>query len=86
MNEISAINGVKIEIDENGNQHFTLIEQPKPTVVVDNKGWWQKVCDWWNNSPVKLYVKSRNLSDPFGDKNYEGGTHKAIEAGVKISF
>ena len=52
--------------DENGNQHFTPIEQPKPSAV-DNRSWWQKVCDWWNDAPVKPYVKVRNLSDPFGD-------------------
>ena len=83
--ELSVINNVKIETDENGNQHFTPIEQPKSSVV-DNRSWWQKVCDWWNDAPVKPYVKVRNLSDPFGDKHYEGGTHNAIEAGVKISF
>ena len=83
--ELSVINNVKIETDENGNQHFTPIEQPKPSAV-DNRSWWQKVCDWWNDAPVKPYVKVRNLSDPFGDKHYEGGTHNAIEAGVKISF
>ena len=44
------------------------------------------MCDWWNDAPVKPYVKVRNLSDPFGDKHYEGGTHNAIEAGVNISF
>ena len=86
MNDISIINNVKIETDENGNQHFTPIEQPKPTVVVDNRSWWQKICDWWNDAPVKPYVKVRDLSDPFGDKNYEGGTHKATEVGIKINF
>lgn len=85
MNDISAINNVKIETDENGNQHFTPIEQQKP-VVVDNRSWWQKVCDWWNDEPVKPYVKVRNLSDPFGDQNCDGGTHKCIEGGIKISF
>ena len=54
--------------------------------VRSKRSWWQKVCDWWNDAPVKPYVKVRNLSDPFGDKNYEGGTHKCIEGGVKISF
>ena len=86
MNDISIINNVKIETDENGNQHFTPIEQPKPTIAVDNRSWWQKVCDWWNDVPVKPYVKIRNLSDPFDDQHCEGGTHNAIEAGVKINF
>ena len=84
--ELSVINNVKIETDENGNQHFTPIEQPKPTIVVDNRSWWQKVCDWWNDAPVKPYVKIRNLSDPFGDKHCEDGTHKATEVGIKIDF
>lgn len=86
MNDISIINNVKIETDENGNQHFTPIEQPKPTIVVDNRSWWQKICDWWNDAPVKPYVKIRNLSDPFDDKHYEGETHKAIETGIEINF
>ena len=86
IDELSVINNVKIETDENGNQHFTPIEQPKPTIVVDNRSWWQKVCDWWNDAPVKPYVKVRNLSDPFDDQHCEDGTHKAIEAGVKINF
>lgn len=86
MNDISIINNVKIETDENGNQHFTPIEQPKPTIAVDNRSWWQKVCDWWNDAPVKPYVKIRNLSDPFDDQHCEGETHKAIETGIKINF
>ena len=86
MSEISVIGNVKIETDENGNQHFTVIDQSPATPSAENRSWWQKVCDWWNDATVKPYVKNRNLSDPFGDKNYEGGTHKAIEAGVKISF
>ena len=86
MSEISVIGNVKIETDENSNQHFTLIDQLPAMPSIDNRSWWQKVCDWWNNSPVKPYVKVRNLSDPFGDKNYEGGTHKCIEGGIKISF
>ncbi len=86
MNDISILNNVKIVTDENGNQHFTPIEQPKPTITIDNRSWWQKLYDWWNNAPVKPYTKIRDLSDPFGDKNYEGGTHKAAEVGIKISF
>ena len=85
MSEISVIGNVKIETDE-GNQHFNVIDQSPATPSVDNRSWWQKVCDWWNDAPVKPYVKIRNLSDPFGDKNYEGGTHKCIESGIKISF
>ena len=86
MNDISVLDNVQIETDENGNQHFTIIEQPKLSNNIDNRSWWQKVCNWWNDAPVKPYVKVRNLSDPFGDKNYEGGTHKCIEGGIKISF
>ena len=86
MNDISIINNVKIETDENGNQRFTPIEQPKPTIVVDNRSWWQKVRDWWNGAPARPYVKIRNLSDPFGDKSYEGGMHSATEIGIKVSF
>ena len=86
MSEISVIGNVKIETDENDNQHFTVIDQSPVKPSVDNRSWWQKVCDWWNDAPVKPYVKVRNLSDPFGDKNYEGGTHKCIEGGIKISF
>ena len=86
MNDISVLENVQIETDENGNQHFTIIEQPKQSNNIDNRSLWQKVYDWWNNSCVKPYVKVRDLSDPFGDKNYEGGTHKCIEGGIKISF
>ena len=85
IDELSVINNVKIETDENGNQRFTPIEQPKPSAV-DNRSWWQKVRDWWNGAPARPYVKIRNLSDPFGDKSYEGGTHSATEIGIKVSF
>lgn len=85
MNEISVIDGVKIETDENGNQHFTLVEPLKSTIVVDDRSWWQKVCDWWNDAPVKPYVNVKDLNnDP--DTGYENAPHPVIEAGIKISF
>ena len=86
MNDLSILDNVQIETDENGNQHFTIIEQLKQSNNIDNRSLWQKVYDWWNNSCVKPYAKIRDLSDPFTDKHYDGGTHKAVEAGIKISF
>lgn len=86
MNDLSILDNVQIETDENGNQHFTIIEQLKQSNNIDNRSLWQKVYDWWNNSCVKPYAKIRDLSDPFADKHYDGGTHKAAEAGIKISF
>ena len=80
------IDGIRITTDDNGNQHFEPVEKSKPAIIVDDRSWWQKLCDWWNDAPVTPYIKKRDLSDPFGDKNYDGGTHKAWEAGIKIKF
>lgn len=85
MNEISVIDGVKIETDENGNQHFTLVEPSKPTIVVDDRSWWQKVCDWWNDAPVKPYAEIRDLNNG-PDTNGENRPCPAIEVEIKISF
>ena len=85
MNDISVIDGVKIETDENGNQHFTFVEQSKPTTVIDDRSWWQKIYDWWNDSPVKPYIKTKDLNNG-PDTDGENTPHTAIEAGIKISF
>ena len=94
MNDISVLNGVKIETDENGNQHFTLVDQPKTVVQLDSRSWWQKLCDWWNDAPVKPYVTVRDLADPTRKRrsadsdDIDAGSDgkNAVEVGLKISF
>lgn len=81
--------GVKITTYKDGSQHFETIEKDKPAIEIDNRSWWQKIKDWWNNSNVKPYVKIRDLADPFGDrddpdKGSDGAT--GAEIGIKISF
>ena len=90
-NSLSVIDGVKIWTDENGTTHFEPVEQPKPTITVDNRSWWKKLKDWWNDVPVKPYIKKRDLSDPFGDRKNDpfddgSGGKSATEIGIKISF
>ena len=86
MADISVINNVQVTEDENGNMHFEPIKaEPKP-VEVDTRSTFQRLCDWWNSLLVKPYVKSRNMSDPFEDRNAEGGERKAVEVGIKVSF
>lgn len=89
MDSISVINDVKVTEDEFGNMHFEPVEQPKPTIAVDSRSWWQKLKDWWNDAPVTPYVKIRDLADPFDDrddpdKGSDGKT--AAEIGIRISF
>ena len=52
------------------------------------------MCDWWNDAPVKPYVKVRDLADPTGKRrsadsdNIDAGSDgkNAVEVGLKISF
>ena len=86
MADISVINNVQVTEDENGNMHFEPIKNEQKHVEVDTRSTFQRLCDWWNSLLVKPYIKSRNMSDPFGDRNTEGGEHKAVEVGIKVSF
>lgn len=81
--------GVKITTYKDGSQHFEPIEQPKPTIVVDERNWLQKIVDWFKTSPITPYVKCRNMSN-IADKDElrEEATDApvGIEVGVKIKF
>lgn len=81
--------GIKITTYKDGSQHFESVDKPKQTIEVDNRSWWQKLKDWWNDAPVTPYVKVRDLADPFGgrddpDKGSDGKS--AVEVGIKIKF
>jgi len=84
--------GVRITTYSDGSQHFESIEKSKPTIEVDNRSWWQKLKDWWNNAPVTPYVKVRDLADPFGDRKANGDPDAGcdgatgVEVGIKIKF
>ena len=86
MADISVINNVQVTEDENGNMHFEPVKEQQKPIEVDTRSTFQKICDWWNSLLVKPYVKSRNMSDPFEDRNTECGERKAIEVGIKMSF
>ena len=86
IEKVETLGDVEIITYTDGSQRFRSIDSPKPQPLPDNRSWFQKLCDWWNDSPVTPYVKVRNLSDPFGDNGYEGGTAKGIETGIKIKF
>lgn len=86
MADISVINNVQVTEDENGNMHFEPVKEQQKPIEVDTRSTFQKICDWWNSLLVKPYVKSRNMSDTFEDRNTEGGDRKAIEVGIKMSF
>lgn len=91
--KIEILDNVKIITFDDGSQQFTPVEQPKPTIEVDNRSWWQKLYDWWNDAPVKPYVKIRDLADPTGsrvsdidDRDASCDGKNAVEVGIKISF
>ena len=86
MADIPVINNVQVTEDENGNMHFEPIKEQQKPIEVDTRSTFQKICDWWNSLLVKPYIKSRNMSDPFEDRNTESGERKAIEVGIKVSF
>ena len=86
IEKVETIRNVEITTYTDGSQRFRSIDTPNPQLLPDNRSWFQKLCDWWNDAPVTPYVKVRDHSDPFGDKGYEGGTAKGIEAGIRIKF
>ena len=42
--------------------------------------------DAYENLPIAPYLKKRDLSDPFGEHNYEGGNKGAWEIGLRFNF
>ena len=42
--------------------------------------------DAYKNLPIAPYLKKRDLSDPFGEHNYEGGNKEALEIGLRFNF
>lgn len=84
---ISVINDVQITKDpETGKTHFEPIKfnQKDLSSCIDDRSAWQKFLDWWNDTPVKPYIKKRNLENPFG--GYDSSSRTATEIGIKISF
>ncbi len=82
------INGV--EVTEDGDiTHFKPIDNPNVLEKVQPKkdeGFFSKIFNWFKTSDVTPYVKRRNLSDPFNDKNYDDGCKNGYEIGIKIKF
>lgn len=84
--------GVKITEYSDGSTSFIAVNESKTNKQPDERSWWQKVKDWWNDSPVTPYVGVRDLSDPF-DKLKENptvhdgsGSKLAVEVGINIKF
>lgn len=93
MAEISSeiIDGVKVTTDKNGNQHFELLDKTSTKHEIDNRNWWQKIKDWFNDSKVTPYVNVRDLSDPLDQRKNDpfddgSGSKNAAEIGLKIKF
>lgn len=87
MTSISVVNDVKIIDDGNGNMHFEPVEhEEKQTEQSEECSVFQKLFNWWKSSPIVPYMKRRDLSDPFDDRNTDGGHKNAIEVGVKLKF
>ena len=84
------VNGVEITEDDDGTTHFrAIMDQPKKEEPKrDDRSWWDKLCDWWNESPVTPYVKVRDMSDPLNQfENEDHGIEQTgVEAGIKIKF
>lgn len=80
----TIINDVEVIEDGNVTHFIPLPDKKKPEV--NHKSTWQKICDWFTSGTITPYFKVRDLSDPFGDKNYEGGSKKSPEIGIRIRF
>lgn len=84
--------GVRIIEYSDGSTVFKPIDMGPPKIKVDERSWWQKVKDWWNDSPVTPYVGVRDLSDPFDELKddpscHDGsGSKHAVEVGIRIKF
>jgi len=55
----------------------------KPDALVSKD---KNIIERYNDSPMKPYIKKRDLSDPFDDHHLEGGNKNAWEIGIKFSF
>ena len=66
-------------IDEKNNEE-------KKEIKYDDRFWFEKLIDKYNDMPIKPYVRSRDLSDPFGDSDHEYGRKNSVEVGINISF
>ena len=74
--------------DDNSLTSFHAVADPVITVNEDEPNIFRKILNWFINSPIKPYVKTRDFNkqgqnDTFLDdnKNVSG-----IEAGIKIDF
>ena len=84
--------GVKIIEYSDGSTTFKAIDIPKTISEPDNRGFWQKLKDWWNNAPIRPYAGIRDLSDPFGELKKDPSVHdgsgskSAVEVGIQFRF
>lgn len=103
MSEKKTINGVDI-VQDGDVTHFTISDEVKKEderkrqEELDKKAkepssWLGKIVNWFKTSKVTPYVKTRDLADPFGDRNADwtdidaGSDGKtAVEVGIKVKF
>lgn len=84
----------RVKITSDGDfDHFEIIDEPiqHKAPDVDQRSWWQKLKDWWNDAPVTPYVKTRDLADPLGDRaddpfDMMDGNPTGVEVGIKVKF
>ena len=88
------IDDVKVTEYSDGSTTFKPVDAPKPkeTPKSDERSWWQKIKDWWDDSPVTPYAGVRDLSDPFDELKRDpsihdgSGSKMAVEVGIRFKF
>jgi len=90
----TIIDGVQVIEYSDGSQHFEILEdKSKKKEQEENKGFFQRVKNWWDGLFIKPYVKVRDLADPTGERANDpfdadvGSDGKnAVEVGIKVTF
>lgn len=85
VKSVEVINGVKITTYADGSQHFDIVEKTLPKEQPEEKSFWQKLKDWWNNSDVTPYATIKDLNNGT-DTNDENESVPAVEIGVSMKF
>ena len=78
----------------NGLSTITVPEDPEPPRGdTEPSGFFARLLRWFKKSPIKPYVKIRDMADPTGDRRRNpddmdvgGDGRPAGEIGIKISF
>lgn len=90
MKEETIINGVRMIKDGNVTHFITVdTEMGKKAQEDENTGFFRRLWNWLRGKDVDIYVKMRDIADPFRDRDdCDVGCDgkECIEAGIKITF